>query len=45
MVSTAVSNGISGQPHEKIADFFDEVNSSEFLFEDLTKSKKEEKNR
>jgi DNA-directed RNA polymerase sigma subunit (sigma70/sigma32) len=40
-VSMAISNGISIRPHEKVNDFIDEVNNSEFLFDDLTKSKTE----
>ncbi len=40
-VSMAISNGISILHHEKVNDFFDEVNRSEFLFEDLIKSKEE----
>ncbi len=40
-VSTAISNSMPISRDEKVNDFYDQVNKSESLFEELTESKKE----
>ena len=43
--STTISHSIPILTQGKVEDCFDEINESEFLFEDLTKSKKEKRKR
>ncbi|MGB7293704.1 MAG: RNA polymerase sigma factor RpoD/SigA [Thermodesulfobacteriota bacterium] len=43
--STTISNSMPILTHGEVDDFFDDMNKSEFLFEDLTKSEKEKRKR